>query len=165
MMASLAMPSIVQLGQEVEKVDLVLGKAINALAQLVHSHGLLAVQLVKQKLVLGAQVELLAVVAAHGWVQLLGQGVCVGLQLPEKIGGNGDVVTSTWHKQDAQPLSWLQESLMLQKRAWKVARDSDAVPVSVIRRLPGCQRKLQYATCILKNTQMTRTAWDCGFCT
>ena len=87
------MTSLIQLGQEVEQVDLVLGKAINALLQLVNGHGLAAMHLVKQQLVPGTEVELLASIASHRWVQLLWEGVLVGLQLAEQVGGDSDIVT------------------------------------------------------------------------
>ncbi len=68
----LAMTSLIQLGQETKQVDLVLGKAVNALLELVDGHGLVAVQLVKEQLVLGGEIQLLAVIAAHAGIQLLG---------------------------------------------------------------------------------------------
>ena len=104
----LAVAGLIKLGQEVEQVDLVLGKAIDALLQLVNSHGLTAMQLVEEQLVFGAEVQLLASVAAHAGVQLLWQRVLAGLQLPQQIWGDCDVIASAGQSQAAsvaRPLS------------------------------------------------------------
>ena len=58
-------------------------RTINALLQLVNSHLVLSMHLVKQALIVSVHVELLLIAATHGWPQFTGQGVFALLQLTQ----------------------------------------------------------------------------------
>lgn len=64
----------------------------NALLELVNSHLVLSVHLVKELLVVGMHVQLLLLTASHGRPQLAGQGLLARLQLTQQRWGDGDVV-------------------------------------------------------------------------
>ncbi len=65
----------------------------NALLQLVNSHLIIAMDLVKQTLVVLMHVDLLLIAATHGGPQLTGEGVLALLQFTQQGWGDGDVVT------------------------------------------------------------------------
>ena len=66
----------------------------NPLLQLVNSHLVLAMQLVKQALVTLMHVHLWLIAPTHGGPQLAGEGVLALLKLSQKGWRDGDVVTS-----------------------------------------------------------------------
>jgi hypothetical protein len=82
-----------KLGHHALQLGLVLGEALNPLSQLCDRHFVLAMQLLKEIVGVGCQVDLGLAAAAHLGPQLARQRLCGGLQLAQQGRRDGNVVT------------------------------------------------------------------------